>query len=48
LTFASHTIVVCTVLGSDAYAAMETKLSTYTEQVHKYEKISQSTDVSEA
>ncbi|KAM0754015.1 NAD(P)-binding protein [Meredithblackwellia eburnea MCA 4105] len=32
-------------LGSDAYAAMETKLKTYSERVKAYEEITKSTDV---
>ena len=35
------------VLGSDAYQAMQTKMDTYKEQVNKYEKLSNSTDVDE-
>lgn len=33
------------VIGSDAYKAMETKLQTYGENVKKFEKLSNSTDV---
>lgn len=35
------------VLGSDAYAAMETKLKTYGENVKKFEELSKGTDVDE-
>jgi hypothetical protein len=33
------------VVGTDAYAAMETKVKTYGESIKKYEKLSNSTDV---
>lgn len=35
------------VLGSDAYAAIQTKLKTYGENYKKYEALSNSTDVDE-
>ncbi|GAM82115.1 hypothetical protein ANO11243_000940 [Dothideomycetidae sp. 11243] len=35
------------VIGTDAYAAMQSKLETYGESVKKYEKLSNSTDVDE-
>lgn len=33
------------VIGTDAYAAMETKLENYTKNVKRFEKLSNSTDV---